>query len=290
MAEGVYQNRKMAGQAVAIDRRRMQEVQGARRLRRKRRKQIRFLWATIRLMALVALLLCTAHLALPLLQDTFPQQGQGGLGQGNTDVEPDYVLPQEGVAMGTSGVEDLVLVNPWNAVPEGYEVDLVELSNGQAVDAQCYEPLQRMLDDCRAAGLSPLICSSYRPQEKQEQLFSNKTQEWVAQGYSWEAAEEKAATSVAYPGTSEHQLGLAVDIVDEGHQILDESQEDTPVQRWLLEHCWEYGFILRYPTGKSEVTGIIYEPWHYRFVGTELALELKELGVCLEEYLQGAAY
>jgi len=90
---------------------------------------------------------------------------------------------------------------------------------------------------------------------------------------------------VAVPGTSEHQLGLAVDIVDLDHQLLDETQEDTPVQRWLLAHSWEYGFILRYPSEKSELTGIIYEPWHYRYVGKEHAKVMFQQGVCLEEYV-----
>ena len=105
------------------------------------------------------------------------------------------------------------------------------------------------------------------------------------QGCSREEAEEQAATMVALPGTSEHQLGLAVDIVDSEYQILESSQENTPVQRWLMEHCWEYGFILRYPKEKTQLTGIIYEPWHYRYVGKEAAKEIMNAGICLEEYL-----
>ena len=88
------------------------------------------------------------------------------------------------------------------------------------------------------------------------------------------------------PGTSEHQAGLAVDIVSVDYQILDEGQEDTPLQQWLMEHCWEYGFILRYPPDKGEKTGIIYEPWHYRYVGREYAQAIRQSGLCLEEFLQ----
>ena len=95
----------------------------------------------------------------------------------------------------------------------------------------------------------------------------------------------KAAKEVAVPGTSEHQLGLAVDIVDTQNQVLNRAQEDTAVQQWLMEHCYEYGFILRYPQDKSDDTGIIYEPWHYRYVGTEAALAIRDQGVTLEEYL-----
>ena len=87
------------------------------------------------------------------------------------------------------------------------------------------------------------------------------------------------------PGTSEHQAGLAVDIVSVEYQVLDEGQEDTPLQQWLMAHCWEYGFILRYPTDKSDLTGVGYEPWHYRYVGEEAAKAVTEQGICLEEYL-----
>ncbi len=98
-------------------------------------------------------------------------------------------------------------------------------------------------------------------------------------------AKEEAFHTVAKPGTSEHHLGLAVDIVDGNHQLLDETQEHTAVQQWLMDNSWKYGFILRYPTGKSEITGIIYEPWHYRYVGVKAAGEIHRNGLCLEEYL-----
>ena len=147
-----------------------------------------------------------------------------------------------------------------------------------------------MMDACRAVGLSPVICSSYRSYEKQEQLLQNKIDRLIAQGYSRDTAETEAAKEVALPGTSEHQLGLAVDIVDLNNQNLDRTQEDTEVQKWLMEHSWEYGFILRYPNGKSEITGIIYEPWHYRYVGKDAAKEIYGQEICLEEYLGKAAH
>lgn len=179
----------------------------------------------------------------------------------------------------------LLLVNPWNAMPEEYIPVLKQLDNGQAVDERCYEDLQAMMDACREDGYSPLICSSYRTQKKQESLFQNKISRLMAKGLSEEEARAEAAKVVAVPGTSEHQLGLALDIVDINHQVLDKSQEETGVQQWLMAHSWEYGFILRYPNDKSEITGIIYEPWHYRYVGRDAAQEIFEQGVCLEEYL-----
>lgn len=181
---------------------------------------------------------------------------------------------------------NLILVNPWNSLPDNYSVTLTQLKNGQSVDERCYPDLQEMMDACRAAGLSPVICSSYRTQEYQEGLFNNQVENLVAQGYSRAEAEKEAGTVVAVPGTSEHQLGLAVDIVDVNYQLLDRGQEETEVQKWLMEHCWEYGFILRYPESKSEITGIIYEPWHYRYVGKKAAKEITESGICLEEYLE----
>lgn len=179
----------------------------------------------------------------------------------------------------------LTLVNLWNPVPEGYQVTLKRLSGINAVDERCNPDLQQMLRDCRKAGCSPVICSSYRTQEKQAYLYDNKVLRLMDQGYTRDGALAEAARAVARPGTSEHQLGLALDIVDRSYQQLDSLQENTATQEWLMEHSWEYGFILRYPEEKSEITGIIYEPWHYRYVGIEAAKEMHETGLCLEEYL-----
>lgn len=187
------------------------------------------------------------------------------------------------------GQEDwrLMLVNKWNSLPEDFSVKLTTLANGHAVDERAYPDLQAMMDTARAEGLSPVICSSYRTQEKQQGLFDAQVNKNMAQGDTRAEAERKAGEWVAVPGTSEHQTGLAVDIVSLDYQLLDENQEKTPEQKWLMEHSWEYGFILRYPTDKSGITGIGYEPWHYRYVGKVAAKEITEKGLCLEEYLQG---
>lgn len=180
----------------------------------------------------------------------------------------------------------LMLVNWEHTLPDDFLIpELTQLRNGHAVDSRAYPALQAMMDDARAAGLQPLICSSYRTWDTQERLYEQEVQNWINRGYVREEAMDRAAMWVARPGTSEHQTGLAVDIVDLSYQILDEQQENTPVQKWLMAHCAEYGFILRYPTDKSALTGIGYEPWHYRYVGTEAAKEIMENGLCLEEYL-----
>lgn len=183
----------------------------------------------------------------------------------------------------------LMLVNASNPLPEGYEIDPVVLRYGMVVDRLCYDDLQAMMDDCRAAGLKPLICSAYRTVEKQQELYEAKVTEFMHTGLSLAEAEEKAAAVVAYPGTSEHHTGLALDIVDETYQLLEPEQERTAVSRWLTAHAWEYGFIIRYPVEKTRETGIIYEPWHYRYVGRELAKEITESGLCLEEYCSSLA-
>lgn len=180
----------------------------------------------------------------------------------------------------------LALVNAGHPLTEGFAVpELTQLRSGQAIDSRAYPALQAMMDDARAAGLQPLVCSSWRSWDAQAQLFESEVQNWLARGYIRQDAEAQAAMWVARPGASEHQLGLAVDIVDLSYQLLDEGQERTPVQQWLMAHCADYGFILRYPTGKSALTGVGYEPWHYRYVGVGAAREIMERGLCLEEYL-----
>ena len=130
------------------------------------------------------------------------------------------------------------------------------------------------------------VCSGYRNIVLQTQLYENKVSRLTQDGYSRRDAERLAATEVASPGTSEHHTGLAVDIVDAANYNLDETQAQMPAQQWLLENCHRYGFILRYPKDKSNITGIIYEPWHYRYVGSDAAWVIHEQGLCLEEYLE----
>lgn len=179
----------------------------------------------------------------------------------------------------------LTVVNPWNQISAAYQPDLVELGDGLLFDESAAGALAEMLSACRKAGGVPCPISAYRTQEYQQELFDNKIRRVIAAGYSAEEAPLKAAESVAVPGTSEHQLGLAVDIVDEYYPELDYAQEWTGTQQWLIQHCTEYGFILRYPSDDSSITGIIFEPWHYRYVGKSIALKIKEMGVTLEEYV-----
>ncbi len=180
---------------------------------------------------------------------------------------------------------NLILVNPWNDLPEDFDVKMTELKGGHKIDERAYPDLQAMMDDMRKAELSPYICSSYRTVAYQQRLFDNQVKKQKEKGLSQDKAAEEAAKWVAIPGTSEHHTGLALDIVAADYTVLDESQENTEEQKWLLENSWKYGFILRYPNGKTDITGIYYEPWHYRYVGKEAAKEIYERDITLEEYL-----
>lgn len=183
---------------------------------------------------------------------------------------------------------NLTLVNFENALPENFAPEeLSEVDNGYETDSRIAEAAKKMISDAREENVRIITLSAFRDYEYQMELFENKVQRLQQEkGYSVDKAREEAATVVAYPGTSEHQLGLALDLVDARHTKLDESQENTAAYKWLYEHCHEYGFIVRYPNGKTSITGIIYEPWHFRYVGEEAAKIIMEEGITLEEYIQ----
>ena len=182
------------------------------------------------------------------------------------------------------------MINKDNPIPENYSVDLVEIEDGHKVDSRIADELKQMLEDARKEGLKPLICSSYRTEEKQDRLFKDKIREYKRKGYENSEAEELASYWVAPTNRGEHQSGLAVDIVSQDYQILDKEQEQTDVQKWLIQNSYKYGFILRYPTSKKDITKINYEPWHYRYVGKENAEIIMKNNICLEEYLESEEY
>lgn len=175
----------------------------------------------------------------------------------------------------------LLLVNSSNAIPDGYApTELTELSNGQSVDKRIYPSLQSMFDDARAQGVYPVVSSGYRTAKQQQSEMDDKIQEYIDDGKSEDEARTLAATYVAQVGYSEHEAGLAIDIVAKANK-----SDDGTVWAWMKEHCAEYGFILRYPEGKEGVTGMSYEPWHFRYVGVEAAQKIMGAGITLEEYL-----
>ena len=180
---------------------------------------------------------------------------------------------------------NLILVNRTHPIPEDYQVELKNIGSGHKIDARAYDDFRAMIQAAKSEGVYIYVTSSYRDLDKQTELYNKKVESYVTQGYSYENAKEQAGQVVAVPGTSEHHLGLALDLVSSEYRRLDEKQENTKGFKWLKEHSWEYGFILRYPNGETDITGIIYEPWHFRYVGLEAAKEITESGLTLEEYV-----
>ncbi|MDE7364529.1 MAG: M15 family metallopeptidase [Ruminococcus sp.] len=174
----------------------------------------------------------------------------------------------------------LILVNSKNAVPKDYKIELTKLSNGICVDSRIYPDLQQMFDDARNDGVYPVVSEGYRTHEEQQNMMNDKIDSFIYEGYSKNEAKKLAENWVAEAGKSEHELGLALDINADTFFSSDEE-----VYNWLAENAYKYGFILRYPPDKKYITGIDYEPWHYRYVGTETAYEIYSRQVTLEEYL-----
>lgn len=174
---------------------------------------------------------------------------------------------------------NLILVNTWNEIPEDYDVTLTELSNGQEVDSRIYPYLQDLFDAMREDGIYPIVREGYRTADEQQRILDDKVMAFIREGYSKSRAKRLAEKWVAVPGTSEHQLGIAVDINAD-----KEKSSNEEVYEWLAENAYKYGFILRYPQGKEDITGTAYEPWHYRYVGEEAAEEIFNRQICFEEY------
>ena len=180
---------------------------------------------------------------------------------------------------------NLILVNRDNYIPADYKVQLTELSNGKKVDSRIYPELQEMFNDARAQGYGLFVREGYRTQEEQQQLMDEKIEAYENEGKSKSEAKKLAEQWVAIPGTSEHQLGIAVDI---NADTTKSSSDD--VYNWLAENAHTYGFIKRYPSNKTDITGVINEPWHYRYVGKEAASKIYSQGICLEEYIDTLGY
>ncbi|MFR1475699.1 MAG: M15 family metallopeptidase [Hydrogeniiclostridium mannosilyticum] len=174
---------------------------------------------------------------------------------------------------------NLILVNEDHPLPESFSVDCSQVSGG-TVDTRIAGALQNMIAAGEQDGVSIYVSSGYRSVERQRALFDRAVQQNLAKGMDWELADATAAKSIARPGRSEHNTGLAVDL-----NGVAEDFDTTAEYRWLQENAEDFGFILRFPADKESVTGIRFEPWHYRYVGVEHAKEMNRLGMCLEEYI-----
>ena len=196
--------------------------------------------------------------------------------------EPVEEIPEED----PTDTWELLLANPSNPLPDDFEVETAPVQGDFVMDERIADVMKEMIADAKEEGVDLMICSAYRSIERQQELFDAEVAVQMNNGKSKEEAEKITATMIAIPGTSEHHTGLAADIVTPTHQTLDPEFADTDAGKWLQENAAEYGFILRYPEDKQDITEIIYESWHYRYVGVDHAMAIKENGLCLEEYLE----
>ncbi len=244
--------------------------------------------------AALALIMGAVVLALYTGEDPLPPQTQD-----TTDKTDPAALPEMNFltdlsdfepAMSTEDSRFLILINKENRVSLASKPEqLVKVKDAKKVielDATAQAALEAMFIEMRAAGFSDVfVTSAYRSYDYQSYLFNFYIEEEMAKGLSFEAARDKVLTYSAEPGTSEHQSGLAVDLMTSGMSELDETFADHPVYDWLTENAWKFGFVLRFPEDKTEITGYSYEPWHYRFVGRRHAYEIHKNRLCLEEYI-----
>ena len=184
----------------------------------------------------------------------------------------------------------LVLVNHTSKMPDDYTFDTKECGSATAVNKTLQtvacDAFLEMQKAAAADGVTVWMQSGYRSVKYQTSLYERKTKYYLDKGYDNATAKEKAAAVVNPPGYSEHNCGLAADLNSPEHTGLDEGFEKTAAFRWLCEHAGDYGFILRYPKDAEDKTEIIYEPWHWRYVGVENAAKINASGLCFEEYIE----
>ncbi len=181
----------------------------------------------------------------------------------------------------------LVLINKQHSVPDDYKLTLGSIKTmkgNMECDERIIDDWLAMLQDAKEAGINLMICSPYRDLNRQVYLFNRKINRYVKQGMSYMEAYRLSSEVVTVPGASEHQIGLAFDIVSNDYTALDEGFGETKAGIWLAENSYRFGFILRYPQGKEYITGIDYEPWHFRYVGVEAATYITKEGITLEEF------
>ena len=218
-------------------------------------------------------------------QQSEPSEAESPAASGESETE---VLPYLSAKADVTTERDwrLILVNPDNLIPEGWVPELTMTKYGYQVDSRIVDDVTALIEGAAKDNVSLIICYGYRTLEQSQQLFEKQIRRQLANGLSQEAAVAEAKRWGAPPGTSDHHTGLALDIVTPEYQVLNHGFYDTPAGRWMEEHCWEYGFVIRFPKDKQDITGITYEPWHLRFVGKEHAAAMREQNLCLEEYFE----
>lgn len=198
--------------------------------------------------------------------------------------ETGKAVEQSSAAVG-KGSWELVLVNDANTLPYDYTVALTSIDGKQSVDERIAPMLESMLKDAKSKGYSFRVTSGYRDMERQQNLFLDMVNKMTESGISYKEAFYRTKQKIALPGKSEHQTGLTVDLVPYNKVSESSVEGSSPEMVWLRDNCQNYGFILRYPSGKSDITGIEYEPYCFRYVGREAAETIMQKGITLEEFL-----
>ncbi|MBD5104677.1 MAG: M15 family metallopeptidase [Ruminococcaceae bacterium] len=183
----------------------------------------------------------------------------------------------------------LYVIGNKNPLPENFTVETKTVTGERTLDSRCADYAIQMLDAAAEQNVGLFVTSSYRSVQRQAENMESYINTLISQGYSQDEAKIQAEKEIALPGRSEHNAGLAMDIVSSDywstHDDLDESFEKLPQFDWLIANSWKYGFVLSYPKGKEDITGIIYEPWHYRFVGLKHAEKMHEVYESTGEFL-----
>lgn len=177
------------------------------------------------------------------------------------------------------------LINPENRLPDDFTVELVNIGGRFDLDVRVAEYALRMIADAKDDGLELIVAGAYRSIQRQRELFESRVNALKQAGHSADEAHRLTALEYALPGASEHNAGLAIDILSNSHPNPTRAFDQSAEFEWLINNCFKYGFILRYPDEKTHITGIMYEPWHYRFVGVQRAHEIHESGLTLEEFI-----
>ncbi len=235
--------------------------------------------------------------ATPTVTQGSSQKSEDNQSQNNGDTtaadttakqeEPKVTAPPPGTFDNPSTIKidkdnwEMTLVNSAYRIPDSYEPDLIFVCDSdQRLDRKVAAAYEKMYEAGLKDGVTLTPCSGYRSYERQKNNYTRKINYYLSQGFSEKEAKVKAATIIMPPGSSEHNLGYAMDIV-----VVEEWFDSTAEFKWLMKNAQNYGFILRYPKDKQDITKVIYEPWHWRYVGVENAKKIKASGLCLEEYL-----
>lgn len=257
--------------------------------RRRRRKRAirRMFWRGAIALSGVLILLLTWNLTSCALRYLSPSDDRQQEDMEEEGEDRERKEEKEEAVRTTADAADLLLVNKTHPLDSAWKPNLIRIREyGVEVDSSIADHLREMLAAGEKKGLSFWIASAYRSTQRQRELLDEDIEALIHKGYSYSEAYEEVVRETMPVECGEHATGLAVDIVAKDYQILDEKQGRTDEILWLQQNCSRYGFILRYPEGKEDITKVSYESWHFRYVGVEAAEEIMSQGLTLEEYME----